>query len=146
LLLLLLLLLLLQLQLLVLLLLILSLLISFIYQNKERNVEDSRQCSPRPGNSDLPPHEGQELEDQLTQEQFDNELENDLEVLLTQEEHHEEQGGVEGRGEEADEGEGEDDSDSSSSGYESPEDPHPQPPRRRPTEDKLDQDFDPTRR
>jgi hypothetical protein len=45
-----------------------------------------------PKNFDLPPHEGQELEDQLTQEQFDDLLENDVEVMLTQEQLHEEQG------------------------------------------------------
>jgi hypothetical protein len=44
----------------------------------------------------------------------------------------------------ADEGEEEEDDDEDSSGgYESPEDPHPQPPRRKPTEDKLDLDFNP---
>ena len=56
---------------------------------------DSTTRAPR--NSDPPPHEGQEVEDHLTQEKFDNELENDLEVLLTQEELHEEQREVEER-------------------------------------------------
>ena len=37
-------------------------------------------------------YEEQALEDQLTQEQFDNELENDLEVILTQEQCDEEEG------------------------------------------------------
>jgi hypothetical protein len=37
-------------------------------------------------NDDHPSHGEQELEDQLTQEQFDNKLENGLEVMLTQEE------------------------------------------------------------
>jgi hypothetical protein len=89
------------------------------------------------------PHEGQELEDQLTQEQFDDLLENDVEVMLTQEQLHEEQGAAEGRRGEADDQEEEEDDDTgSSSGYESPEDPHPQPPRQRPMQDELDLDFD----
>jgi hypothetical protein len=37
-------------------------------------------------NDDHPSHGEQELEDQLTQEQFDNKLEKGLEVMLTQEE------------------------------------------------------------
>jgi hypothetical protein len=37
-------------------------------------------------NDDHPSHGEQELEDQLTQEQFDNELEKGLEVMFTQEE------------------------------------------------------------
>ena len=36
-------------------------------------------------NDEQPSHGEQELDDQLTQEQFDNELENGLEVMLTQE-------------------------------------------------------------
>jgi len=64
-------------------------------------------------------------------------------VLLSQGEGGAE-GGAEGRGGEADEGEEEEEDDEgSSSGYESPKDTHPQPPRRRPTEDELDLDFDP---
>ena len=80
----------------------------------------------------------QALEDQLTQEQFDNEVEKDLEVMLTQEECDEEEGP---KGEAA-EGEEEDD-DESEEGYESPKDPFPPEARRRPTEEDLDQDFDP---
>ena len=38
-----------------------------------------------PEHDEQPTYEEQALEDQLTQEQFDNELENDLEVMLTQE-------------------------------------------------------------
>jgi hypothetical protein len=38
-----------------------------------------------PEHDEQPTYEGQALEDQLTQEQFDNELEKDLEVMLTQE-------------------------------------------------------------
>ena len=38
-----------------------------------------------PENDEQPTYEEQELEDQLTQEQFNNELEKDLEVMLTQE-------------------------------------------------------------
>jgi hypothetical protein len=37
-------------------------------------------------NDEQPSHGEQELDDQLTQEQFDNELEKGLEVMLTQEE------------------------------------------------------------
>ena len=44
-------------------------------------------------------------DDQLTQEQFDNELEKDLEVMLTQEQCDEEEGGAEGRAGEAAKGE-----------------------------------------
>ena len=43
-----------------------------------------------------PTYEEQALEDQLTQEQFDNELEKDLEVMLTQEQCDEEEEGAEG--------------------------------------------------
>ena len=50
-------------------------------------------------------YEEQALEDQLTQEQFDNELEKDLEVILTQEQCDEEEGGAEGRAGESAEGE-----------------------------------------
>jgi hypothetical protein len=68
----------------------------------------------------------------------------DVAMMLTQEESDEEQGGEEGREGEADEGEEEkDDDDDSEEGYESPEDPFPCEPRRRPTEDELDKDFDP---
>ena len=92
-----------------------------------------------------PTYEEQALEDQLTQEQFDNELEKDLEVMLTQEQCDEEEGGAEGRAGEAAEGEEEedDDDDDSEEGYVSPEDPFPCEARRRPTEKDLDKDFDP---
>jgi hypothetical protein len=56
--------------------------------------------------------------------------------MLTQE-----QGGEAGREGETDEGSHTDDD--STSGYESTEDPHPREPRRKPTEDELDKDFDP---
>jgi hypothetical protein len=93
-------------------------------------------------NNEQPSHGGQGLPEQLTQEQFDDKVEIDLALLLSQGEGGAE-GGAEGRGE-VDEGEEEkDDDEGSSSGYESPEDPHPQPPRRRPMEDELDLDFDP---
>ena len=82
--------------------------------------------------------EEQALEDQLTQEQFDNEVEKDLEVMLTQEECDEEEG-PEG---EAAEGEEEEDDDSEE-GYVSPEDHFPPEVRKRPTEEDLDKDFDP---
>jgi hypothetical protein len=50
-----------------------------------------------PENDGQPTHGEQELEDQFTQEQFDNELEKDVEVMLDQEELDEQQGGAEGR-------------------------------------------------
>ena len=88
-----------------------------------------------------PTYEEQALEDQLSQEQFDNKVEKDLEVMLTQEQCDEEEGGAE----EAAEGkeEEDDDDDDSEEGYESPEDPFPREARRRPTEEDLDKDFDP---
>ena len=92
-----------------------------------------------------PEHDEQQaLEDQLTQDQFDNELEKNLEVMLTQEQCGEEEGGAEGRAGEPAEGEEEedDDDDDSEEGYVSPEDPFPREPRRRPTNE-LDKDFDP---
>ena len=54
-----------------------------------------------PEHDEHPTNEEQALEDQLTQEQFDNELEKDLEVMLTQEQCDEEEGGAEGRAGEA---------------------------------------------
>ena len=45
-----------------------------------------------PKHDKQPTYEEQALEDQLTQEQFDNELEKDLEVMLTQEQCDEEEG------------------------------------------------------
>jgi hypothetical protein len=83
---------------------------------------------------------GQEIQDQLSQEQFNEELDNDVAFMLTQEESGEEQGGEAGREGETNES-GEDDD--STSGYERPEDPHPSEPRRKLTEDKLDKDFNP---
>jgi hypothetical protein len=83
-------------------------------------------------NDDDPSHGEQELEDQLTQEQFDNELEKGLEVILTQEELVEDEDpvrGAQGRegGEDVQgkEGDDDEDDDSSSGGYASPEDPFP---------------------
>ena len=93
-----------------------------------------------------PTYEEQALEDQLTQEQFDNKLEKDLEVMLTQEQCDVEEGGVEGRAGEATEGEEEeddDDDDDSEERYVSPEDPFQREARRRSTEEDLDKDFDP---
>ena len=87
-------------------------------------------------NDEQPSHGEQELDDQLTQEQFDNELEKGLEVMLTQEDLVDDDdpvGGAQGRegredaqGEEGDDDmdESEDD-DTSSGGYVSPEDPFP---------------------
>ena len=93
-----------------------------------------------PEHDEHPTNEEQALEDQLTQEQFDNKLEKDLEVMLTQEQCDEEEGGAEGRAGESTEGEEEEDD--SEEGYESPEDPFPREARRRPTEEDLDKDFD----
>jgi len=96
-----------------------------------------------------PPERGQELEDQLSQEQFNDELQKDLEVMLTQEELCEEEGGPEGRegregetdeGKEEDDDEG--DAEDAEGGYSSPDFP-PTEPRRRPMEDELDKDFNP---
>ena len=94
---------------------------------------DSAARCPEP--DEQPTLEEQALEDQLPQEQFDNEVEKDLEVMLTQEE------GPEGEATEGEEEE--DDDDDSEEGYESPKDPFPREARRRPTEKDLDKDFDP---
>ena len=65
--------------------------------------------------------------------------------MLTQEQCDEEEGGAEGRAREAAEGEEEeDDDDESEEGYESPKDHFPREARRRPTEEDLDKDFDPS--
>ena len=100
--------------------------------------DSAGQC---PEHDEQPTYEDQALEDQRTQEQLDNELEKDLEVMLTQEQCDKE----EWRAGEAVEGEEEedDDDDDSEEGYESPEDPFPREARRRPTEEDLDKDFDP---
>jgi hypothetical protein len=99
--------------------------------------------------NEQPSHRGQ-VQDQLSQEQFNNELDKDVAMMLTQGESDEEQGGEEGRegeankGEEGEVAEGEDDDDDDDAeGYESPEDPFPRKPRRRPTKDELDKDFVP---
>ena len=94
-----------------------------------------------PEHDEQPTYEEQALEDQLTQKQFDNELEKDLEVMLTQEQCDEEEG-PEG---EAAEGEEEEDDadDDSEGGYVSLEDPFPREARRKTTEEDLDKDFDP---
>jgi hypothetical protein len=69
--------------------------------------------------------------------------------MLTQESCDEEEGGVEGRagevgeGKEEEDDDDEDDDEDLEEGYVSPEDPFPREPRRRPTEDDLDKDFDP---
>ena len=82
-----------------------------------------------PEHDEKPTLEEQALEDQLTQEQFDNEVEKDLEVMLTQEQCDKEEvpEGVAAEGEE----EEDDDDDDSEEGYESPEDPFPREARRR---------------
>ena len=97
-----------------------------------------------PEHDEQPTNEEQALEDQLTQEQFDNELEKDLEVMLTQEQCDEEEGGAEGRVGEAAEGEEvDDDEEDSEEGYVSPKNPFPREARRRSMEEDLDEDFDP---
>ena len=99
-----------------------------------------------PEHDEQPTYEEQALEDQLTQEQFDNKLEKDLEVMLTQEQCDKEEGAAEGRVGEAAEGEEEEDDDDdedSEEGYVSPEDPFPREARRRPADEDLDKDFDP---
>ena len=84
---------------------------------------DSAARCPKP--DELPTLEEQALEDQLTQEQFDNEVEKELEVMLTQEQCDEEEG-PEGETTEGEEEEDDDDDDDDSEeGYESPEDPFP---------------------
>lgn len=98
--------------------------------NAARSNEHEEHPSPRE----------QEIHDQFSQEQFDEELGNGVAFMLTQEESGEEQGGEAGGGE-TDEGSSKDDD--STTGYESPEDPHPCEPRRKPTTDELDKDFDP---
>ena len=98
---------------------------------------DSAARCPEP--DEQPTYEEKALEDQLTQEQFDNEVEKDLEVMLTQEQCDKE--GPEGEAAEGEEEE-DDDDDDSEEGYESPEDPFPREARRRPMEEDLDKDFD----
>ena len=106
-----------------------------------RTADSAAQC---PEHDEQPTYDEQALEDQFTQEQFDNELKKDLEVTLTQEQCDEEKGGAKGRAWEAAEGEEEeDDDDDSEEGYVSPEDPFPREARRRPTKEDLDKDFDP---
>ena len=103
-----------------------------------RTTDSAARC---PEHDEQPTLEEQALEDQLTQEQFDNEVEKDLEVMLTQEQCDEEEG-PEGEAAEGEEEE-DDDDDDSEQGYESLEDPFPREARRRPTEEDLDKDFDP---
>ena len=63
--------------------------------------------------------------------------------MLTQEQCDEEKGGAEGRAAAEGEEEEDDNDDDSEEGYVSPEDPFPCEARRRPTEEDLDNDFDP---
>ena len=82
-----------------------------------RTPDSAARC---PEHDEHPTNEEQALEDQLTQEQFDNELEKDLEVMLIQEQCDEEEGGAEGRAGEAAGGEEEEDDsddDDSDEGY-----------------------------
>ena len=109
-----------------------------------RTPDSAARC---PEHDEQPTYDEQALEDQLTQEQFDNELEKDLKVMLTQEQCDEEEGRAEERTGEATEGEEEEDDDDdddedSEEGYVSPDDPFPHEARRRPTKKDLDKDFD----
>jgi hypothetical protein len=81
----------------------------------------------------------------FTKEQFNQDLENNLTIMLSQEE-----GGEKALAGEATGGEGEDDDDdddgdddNDDDAYESPKDPFPREVRWKPTEDELDKDFDP---
>ena len=105
---------------------------------KSWTLGSAAQC---PEHDEQPTYEEQALEDQLTQEQFNKEVEKDLEVMLTQEQCDKEEG-PEGEAAEGEEEE-DDDDDDSEEGYESPKDPFPREARRRPTEEDLDKDFDP---
>ena len=98
-----------------------------------------------PEHDEQPTYEEQALEDQLTQEQFDNELEKDLEVMLTQDQCDKEEGGAKGRAGEATEGEEEEDNDDENleEGYISLENSFPCEARRMPMEEDLDKNFDP---
>ena len=94
-----------------------------------------------------PTFEEEEPEDHLTHQQFNDELQKDIAVMLTQEEFDEEaaerdveKGGAEGRAGEDDD---DDDDEDEEEGYESVEDPFPREARRRLTEEELDKDFDP---
>ena len=111
-----------------------------------RTPDSVAQC---PEHDEHPTNEEQALEDQLTQEQFNNELQKDVEVMLTQEQCEEEEGGAEGRAGEAAEGEEEEDDDDeddddkdSEEGYVSPEYPFLHEAKRRLMEEDLDKDFD----
>ena len=104
-----------------------------------RTPDSAARCPER---DEQPTLEEQALEDQLTQEQFNNKVEKDLKVMLTQEQCDEEEGP---KGEAAEHEEEEVDDDDSEEGYESPEDPFPREARRRPTEEDLDKDFDPNK-
>ena len=59
-----------------------------------RTPDSAARC---PEHDEQPTYEEQALDDQLTHVQFDNELEKDLEVMLTQEECDEQEEGAEGR-------------------------------------------------
>ena len=102
-----------------------------------RTPDSAARC---PKHDEQPTYEEQALENQLTQEQSDNELEKDLEVMLTQEQCDKKEGGAKGRAGEAAKGEEEEDDDDEDSeeGYVSPEDPFPHEARRRPTNEDLD--------
>ena len=72
-----------------------------------RTTDHAARC---PEHDEQPTLEEKAVEDQLTQEQFDNEVEKDLEVMLTQEQCDEEEGGA-GEAAEGEEEEDDDDED-----------------------------------
>ena len=95
-------------------------------------------------NNEQPSHGAQEVPEELSQQQFDEEVQHGLKDLLSLGQGKAEgEGGAKGKGEADEAEEGESDDEGLYSGYESPVDPHPQPPRWRETEDERDQDFDP---
>ena len=93
----------------------------------------------------------EEPEDHLTQQQFVDELQKDIVVMLTLEEFDEEaaERNAEERGAEDRAGEDDDDNDDDDEdeeeGYESPDDPFLREARRRLIEEELDKDFDPNK-
>ena len=117
----------------------------------EQNTKSLEQQSVTRCPEHEPTYDEEELEDHLTQQPFNDELQKDIAVMLTQEEFDEEaternveEGGAEDRAGEDDDDDVEDnDDEDEEEGYESPRDPFPREARRRLTEEELDKDFDP---
>jgi hypothetical protein len=116
-----------------------TLFLAFVRTNHEMTWTTSNVARSSPP-EEHPSPRGQENDDELTQEQFDELAAHNI-TLLTQEEFGEGQEGEAGG--EGEDDEGSDADDDSSTTYESPEDPFPREPRRKPTADELDKDFDP---